>query len=281
MSEIGTRSRTLSRAQKVLLAVGGVAAFVLIAGAAWTLVNLFGQTTYQRDLTLTPTAGRLRIDTTGAITIKPGSGPEVRVHETVRYGLRRPRLAETSTPDGLVLHAGCDWLTPNCSIDAVVTVPAELTVDARSSGGDITVSGLTGAVQLDSSGGGITVSGLTGPAQLHSSGGGITATGLAGAVQLDSSGGGVRATGLRATQVEARSSGGDVVLAFDTAPDRVVADSSGGGVRIGLPRVEGGYSVNADSSGGGTHTDVPTDPQSQRQIEAHSSGGDVRLETTG
>jgi len=281
MSETGSRSRTLSRVQKVLLAVGGIAAFALIAGTVWTLVNLFGQTTYQRDLALTPTAGRLRIDTTGTITIKPGSGPDVRVTETVRHGLRRPRLTESATADGLELRAGCDRLTPNCSIDAVVTVPAELTVDAHSSGGDITASGLTGAVELDSSGGGITVSGLTGPAQLHSSGGDITASGLAGSARLDSSGGGVRATGLRNAQVEARSSGGDVVLAFDTAPDRVVAESSGGGVRIGLPRVEGGYRVNADSSGGGTHTDVPTDPQSQRQIEAHSSGGDVRLETTG
>jgi len=70
-----------------------------------------------------------------------------------------------------------------------------------------------------------------------------------------------------------------VQLAFDTPPDRVIADSSGGGVEIGLPRVEGGYQVHADSSGGQTQTDVQTDPASPHLIDAHSSGGDVRITT--
>jgi Putative adhesin len=274
-----SRRRALTGPQKALLAVGGVAAFVLIGWGAWTLVNLIGQTSYQRELTLAVASGRLRVDLPGGIKIEPGSGPGVRVVETVRYGTFRPKLREEETADGLAVRADCPWFTANCAVDAVITVPANLSVDAVSSGGDITVHGLTGRVHLDSSGGGIDASGLTGPVVLSSSGGEITATRLTGPAELDSSGGGVRASELGSSEVTARSSGGDVQLAFDTPPDRVIADSSGGGVEVGLPQVEGGYQVRADSSGGETQTDVQTDPSSPRLIDAHSSGGDVRIVT--
>jgi hypothetical protein len=273
-------TRTLPGGRKAVLAVGGIMALGLIGWGVLSLIGLLGRTTSQRELTLTPTAGRLRIDVNGDVTIKIGSGPDVRVTETMRYGLRKPRVTEEVTADGLALRARCPWFDSTCSVDAVLTVPASLSVDARSSGGDITASGLTGSVQLDSSGGGIRASGLTGSVVLRSSGGDIVASGLAGSARLDSSGGGVRATGLRSLQVDARSSGGDVELSFDSAPDRVTADSSGGGVRIALPRIEAGYRVRADSSGGDTRTEVPTDPRSRRLVEAHSSGGDVRLEET-
>jgi hypothetical protein len=280
MSETRTRTRTLSGGQKLLLAVGGLVAFALVGWAALSLVGLVGRTTEQRELTLTPPGGRLRVEMNGSIRIESGPGPDVRVTEIMRYGLRKPRVTEEATSDGLVIRADCPWFDSSCSVDAALIVPASLSLEAYSSGGDITASGLAGSVRLDSSGGGIRASGLTGAVVLHSSGGDITASGLAGSARLDSSGGGVRATGLRSSQVEARSSGGDVELGFASAPDRVSADSSGGGVRIGLPRVETGYRVNADSSGGDTRTDVPTDPRSRRLVEAHSSGGDVRLEET-
>src|SRR6266496_688716 len=241
MTDTRTRIRTLSAAQKVILAMGGVVALVLIAWGVLQLASFFGRTTYQRELTLTPTAGRIHVDMNGGISIQTGPGPEVRVTEQVHYGLRKPRLIESVTGKGVELTARCAPFISNCSVDAVLTVPAGLAVDAHSSGGD------------------------------------ITASGLAGKVQLDSSGGGVRATGLTGRQVDARSSGGDVELVFDAAPDRVGADSSGGGVRIELPSVDSGYHVNADSSGGDTRTDVKTDPGSPRLIEAHSSGGDVRI----
>jgi hypothetical protein len=274
-------TRTLSAGRRILLVVGGVVALALIGWGALMLVGLLGRTTSEREVTLTPTAGRLRIDVNGDIRIDAGTGSDVRIVERMRYGLRKPRVTEDVTADGVVIRARCPWYDSNCSVNAVLTVPANLSVDAHSSGGDITASGLAGSAQLDSSGGGIVASGLTGSVVLRSSGGDITASGLSGSARLDSSGGGVRATGLRTAQVEARSSGGDVELSFDSAPDRVTADSSGGGVRIGLPRVEAGYHVDADSSGGGTRIEVPTDPASRRIIEAHSSGGDVRLETAG
>jgi hypothetical protein len=279
MTQTVSRARALTGAQKALLAAGGVAAFVLIGWGVWTLVNLFGQTSYQRELTLAAASGRLEVDLPGRITVEPGPGPDVRVVETVRSGTFRPKLSEEETADGLAVRADCAWFTANCAVDAVITVPANLSVDAVSSGGDITVHGLTGRVHLDSSGGGIDAAGLTGPVELSSSGGEITATGLTGPAELDSSGGGVRASDLGSREVTAHSSGGSVQLAFNTPPERVIADSSGGGVEIGLPRVEGGYHVDADSSGGETQTGVQTDPASPRLIDAHSSGGDVRIVT--
>jgi hypothetical protein len=275
------RRRRLSPGQRVILAVGGVLAFALIGWGVLSLVSVFGRTSYQRELTLAPSGAKLHIDLPGTIQITGASGSDsqVRLVETVRYGLRKPHLVESRTADGLTVRMDCSWFDSRCSVDAVVTVPASTSVDARSSGGDITVRGLTGSVRLDSSGGGVTGADLTGSVEMRSSGGDVTATGLTGQAVLDSSGGGISGSGLRSPTVDASSSGGDVNLSFDAAPDQVHADSSGGGVEVRLPRVENGYHVTADSSGGATRIEVPTDPQSPRLIDAHSSGGDVRIVT--
>src|SRR5205823_5094991 len=161
------------------------------------LVELFGQRTDQRVLTLTPTAGRLRLDLNGDIRIQRGSDSQVHVTERLKYGLRRPHVVEQATSDGLTVTGKCLALDSYCSVDAVLTVPPSLSVDAHSSGGGITASGLIGSVQLDSSGGGISVSDVSGPVVATSSGGDVSASRVSGSLRLDSSGGGVHATDLR------------------------------------------------------------------------------------
>src|SRR5438046_232832 len=120
MSEMRTRPR-LSGGQKVILAVGGAVALLLVGWGVLLLVNLIGRTSYQRELTLHPTANRLRVDLPGSIRIEPGTGPDVRVVQTVKYGLRKPRLTEDTTPDGLVVAAECPVFGSFCSVDAVLT----------------------------------------------------------------------------------------------------------------------------------------------------------------
>jgi hypothetical protein len=57
----------------------------------------------------------------------------------------------------------------------------------------------------------------------------------------------------------------------------VRASSSGGKVEVLLPRVDGGYRVDASSSGGDQVVEVPTDPASARRVTVYSSGGDARV----
>ena len=58
------------------------------------------------------------------------------------------------------------------------------------------------------------------------------------------------------------------------------ASSSGGEVEVLLPRVDGGYRVDASSSGGDQVVEVPTDPASTRRVTVHSSGGDATVLST-
>ncbi|MEN3360666.1 MAG: hypothetical protein V7637_4648 [Mycobacteriales bacterium] len=234
-----TRNRALTPGRKAMLVVGGLFAFALIAVGTWTAINALGTTTETRSLTLAPTAGRLIVRTDGDIQITAGSGSDVQITERIRHSIGRPRVEETSTPDGVVLDGDCAWYSSICDVNFQVTVPSGLTVDATTSAGDITLSGATGNLRLSSSAGDVT------------------------------------ATGLRSGSVEATSSAGDVQVGFDAPPTAVTVHSSAGDVNVTLPQVDGGYRVHVSTSAGDQDVRVPIDPQSTRVIDATTSAGDV------
>lgn len=268
----------LSPARRWVLGIGVVLSLIAIAYGVLLLVNLLGRTSEERRSVLPATGDRLVVSGSGgSVQVVGGAVDEVQVVVELRYGLGRPRVEQSSGPDGVRLSASCRWYSSFCSADFEITVPARFAVDADSSGGEITVQAISGAVIADSSGGGITVGEAGGEVRASSSGGGITVADAAGAVDLRSSGGGITGERLRGPEARAESSGGGVRLGFATAPQLVEASSSGGGVEIRLPRTDGGYRVDASSSGGDRSVDVPTDPASSRRIRATSSGGDVRI----
>jgi hypothetical protein len=236
-----TRSRALTPGRKAMLAVGGLFAVALIAVGTWTAIQALGTTTETRHLTLTPTAGRLIIHTNGDIQITTSGGSDVQVTEQIKHSIGRPRLEETSTGEGVVLHGNCPWYTSICGVSYQITVPSGLSVEATTSAGDITISGATGNLRLSSSAGDIT------------------------------------ATGLRSDSVQARSSAGDVSLGFDVPPTAVTGHTSAGDIDVTLPAADGGYRVHVHTSAGDHHVTVPTDPQSSRVIDATTSAGDVEV----
>jgi hypothetical protein len=267
----------LSPTRRWVLGIGVVLSVATIAWGALLLVDLLGRTSEDRSTTLPATGGRLVVSSSGGdVRVAAGDVADVRVLAHLRYGLSAPRLVQEATADGVHLDASCPWYSSFCSVDYEITVPARLAVRAESSGGSITVRGVSGAVNTDSSGGSITVADTTGSVRARSSGGGITISSAAGPVELDTSGGDVVATGLRG-DAAAESSGGSVRLVFDAPPTSVRASSSGGHVEVLLPRVEGGYRVDASSSGGDHAIGVPTDPASSRRVVVRSSGGDARV----
>lgn len=270
--------RPLTPARRWVLGVGVVLSLVAIAYGVLLLVNLLARTSEERRSALPATGDRLVVSSSGgSVRIVGGSVDEVQVVVKLRYGLGRPRVEQSSGPDGVRLSASCPWYGSFCSTDYEITVPARFAVDAESSGGQITVQAVSGAVSANSSGGGITVRETGDEVRASSSGGSVTVADATGAVDLESSGGGITGERLRGADARAESSGGGVRLGFATAPQTVEASSSGGGVEIRLPRVEGGYRVDASSSGGDRSVDVPTDPASSRSVTARSSGGDVRI----
>jgi len=187
-----------------------------------------------------------------------------------------------------------DWLR---EVEYRVSVPERLSADVETSGGAISVSGLSGRVNARTSGGGITLTGDKGNAVLHTSGGSIRMADVAGDIDASTSGGPISIV-RNAGRVKARTSGGGIEIRDATGS--VDASTSGGGVSaslLGQPKEEcrlntsGGSihvslskdiraDLDASSSGGGVWTDFPvprSDDRHPRELHARLNGGGPRL----
>src|SRR5437667_4060050 len=91
----------------------------------------------------------------GEIRVIGGEGSATTVDAVVDRGLRRPSHREELQGDRLIIRSeDCGMLAgPFCSVDYTIHVPPGIQVTAASGGGDITVSGVHGNVDLSSSGG--------------------------------------------------------------------------------------------------------------------------------
>jgi hypothetical protein len=245
----------------VLLSLGGLFAVATIAWGCYQLVSLVAHGRTTSPVSFPAGVTRLQIDTdAGHIELRGTDGDTVTGERVVDRGLGEPRFSERVDGDTLVIRADCPWYANhNCGVEYTLDVPASVAVDASSSGS------------------GIETSGLLGPQTLDSSGGGITVVDPAGALDVDSSGGGITVRGARSAEVVADSSGGGVRVSFAEPPSAVDVDSSGGGVTVELPPGPVAYAVDAESSGGGRRVDVKTDPDSDSRIRARSSGGGVTI----
>jgi hypothetical protein len=233
-----------------------------IAYTTITVVSLFAFARHQFTRTIPETVRSIEVhNSAGSVHVIVGERADVVVEGKGVRGLSHPTHHEAVAAGRLSVdaHCGASFLSL-CTMNLTLHVPPGVPVTLRSSGGGITVDGATAFVDASSSGGGVHVNGASGE------------------LRLDSSGGGVTATGLRSSAVTASSSGGGVHLTFAASPTNVHASSSGGGVTIDLPHNSDAYKVDAGSSGGGTHVDVRTDPDGDRTIYAHSSGGSVHVQ---
>jgi DUF4097 and DUF4098 domain-containing protein YvlB len=244
-----------------LLTFGVPLSLAFIGYGALGIVNAVGLTRYTQSLDLVPTARVLTVDTNdGHVDLVPSLDGNVHVHAKGVYTLSKPRLSATSTSAGVtVTGRHCNGGILICSQDMAIEVPAGFEVTARTSGG------------------GVSASSLTGPLDLRSSGGDVSVDGASGRLTLSSSAGEVSATNVHSTDVSASSSAGDVGLAFSVPPTRVLASSSAGDVTIRVP-TSVPYKVSGSTGGGGTRdVQVTQDDTSSRSITAAASAGDVLI----
>ena len=138
-------------------------------------------------------------------------------------------------------------------------MPRGVEVEARSSSGRVTVTGVDGSVLA------------------HSQAGAVTVDDIGGAVDLSSSAGRIEGTRLRSELARGESSAGRVTLGFVVPPRSVTARSSAGEIAITVPPDGTAYRVVADSSVGDTRVGVARDNASDRTIDASTSSGVVSI----
>lgn len=221
----------------VVLIIGGIAV------AAISAVMWFTRSTQTVDLSSEAPSGAVRIThSCGPIELREGTAGTVSTRAEVRYLWNEPTVTSTLQGDVVVVSVDCPFASFGSTVTLVVDVPPDGTVEARTSAGS------------------------------------VTATGVSSALTLRSSAGSVTATDVTSERVSAESSAGSVSLSFAAAadPTAIVARSSAGSVRVTVPDVaDVAYRVDAGSAAGSTTVQVRTDPQSDRSISARSSAGSV------
>lgn len=158
---------------------------------------------------------------------------------------------------------------PPVQVDFIVTLPTRFAVDLSTSGGDIQVGSLAGAVRVHTSGGDIKLERIDGDINARTSGGDITLREGTARAKIHTSGGDIlieRAGG----PVEAGTSGGDIIIR--SVAQSVQAHTSGGDIRAVLAGP-----LDSDSSLGTSGGDVSVrlDPAAAFTLDASTSGGRV------
>lgn len=228
--------------------VAGIAvvSLVLAAGTAGVIARFF----QQQRRTSVHLDGHVRevvVDNrVGDVTVRVGPrGTRARLDLTRTWEFAEPRTVTGGDGGTYRIRASCprSLSLGSCSVDVDLTLPPEVSLDLRSTNGDVTV------VRPDSR------------AVLRSTHGDVTVHEGAGAA------------------VEASTTSGDVRLEFTRAATGVRASSLRGDVVVVVPKDGTRYAVRASAPRGGTQIEVPRDAEARRRLELSSSTGTVGART--
>jgi DUF4097 and DUF4098 domain-containing protein YvlB len=241
--------------------LGSIFAVVLLAMVVLQVLSIIARST-ETVRTVHDLDGVDRLEvlaSNGDVRISAVDRDDVLVVAEVSHGLRRTRT-EVEVIDGvLTTSEDCPVLVGRCWVDYRIEVPRDLRVEVAANNGTITARALRGSATLRSDNGTVDAVGLRGPAR------------------LESDNGDVRAEALEATEVEARSSNGDVLVDLQVVPTRVVAESDNGDVELRVPRSEDAYDLDLGTDNGSEFGQLRTDPDSDRTLVVRSDNGDVTV----
>ena len=154
------------------------------------------------------------------------------------------------------------------SLRVEVKIPNKYNFDLHTSGGDIKIQDISGALRMHTSGGNLTVDRSSGILDGTTSGGNINVSDFQGSVNMETSGGEILLKSANGN-VDVSSSGGDIKL--DVANGKVAASTSGGNVELTYSGMNSGIKLN--TSGGDIHVKVPKEIKSHAYLS--TSGGEV------
>src|SRR5690606_17059175 len=186
------------------------------------------------------------LDAKALVVELPAGNVQVRAGEVAKVRLTRvqrgdPQISERLDGGTLRVASRCPGLTfDRCDIAYELVVPADGPVRADVDSGDVTVSGVSGRLDL------------------HADSGDVTATDLT------------------STEVNATTDSGDVELGFRRAPTRVQADADSGDVTVRVPKGTR-YRVDGTTGSGSRDVEVGVDPESGHRIIVTTSSGDVEV----
>jgi DUF4097 and DUF4098 domain-containing protein YvlB len=158
---------------------------------------------------------------------------------------------------------------PPVQVDFVVTVPSTASAELKTSGGDVVVADLDGAVNAHTSGGDIKLGTIGGDIDAHTSGGNVVLVEGRAKVRLETSGGNISAKRLIGP-ADLRTSGGDIKV--ESVENTLEAETSGGDVRASF---EGMIKGDCKLSTSGGQVRAAVSKGAAFHLDAATSGGEV------
>lgn len=225
--------------------------------------------------------GSLVVDVdTGSISVTTSSEPKVKVELVCKLKGDERNEAELRELLGLKIEQSGGKVTVRArrpfanrwrnigSFEYKITVPTEFEADLKTSGGGISVAGLTGSLDANTSGGGLHFENITGDIEGRTSGGGIDLTTCVGEVNVHTSGGGITARNGEGP-LDVHTSGGGIRV--ESHNGYVKANTSGGGITA--RNIAG--NLEAETSGGSIDASLLEQPTGDCRL--HTSGGGITV----
>lgn len=256
------------RMRRAVRIVGSVVAGLILAVSLFRVLSAIAYDDYVVDTSYpaAEVAGveLLAVDNSAGHTeVRGAPGGGVQLSTEVTDGLFRARHDHRIQGDRLRVDADCPvGFATRCRVDHRVTVPDRFGVEARGRFGDVTVTGITGPVDVD---GGF---------------GRVELTGLAGSLRVRHGFGTIEARGLTAPSVDVSNQFGETTLVFATAPTDVRVDAQFGATVIELPDDGTAYRVTGAGDLGNRSVEVRTDPSSERSLHVDHQFGDLTIRYT-
>ena len=231
-----------------------------------------------RSFTVSP-GGLLTVNADGAsISVSGGDSDQVVVHMVAKASqkeLDELKLSASQSEGGVTVEmlrserrGWFNWGSWNMEADIQVTVPRSFRVEAKTSGGDVRLESVAGPSRIRTSGGNLVAKQVKGDLDGATSGGEVRLESVEGLIRVHTSGGNIHAATVRG-DINASTSGGDVrLLRID---GKIRASTSGGSVRCELVGANRG--ISAITSGGSIRLTMPRDITGT--LDAESSGGQI------
>jgi len=162
-------------------------------------------------------------------------------------------------------------------------------IQGKTSGGNILAVDSHGDIQARTSGGNIKMQNLNGSIDMRTSGGNISASKVIGRLSIGTSGGNIKLTDLDAT-VEGTTSGGSIDASFNKFQNEVALSTSGGSIRLNVPRAaKMNFELSGSSVGVGQANQLQVQINKAKDhatgtingggpmLSARTSGGSVKI----
>ncbi len=239
-----------------------------------------GTTTYDFDVDVATIPSFKIHKIKGDISIKGIPGMTVHIEEKVRIRaatkmqavnqFEEYRATVMQKADGNVVEViGAGHWPSRIDFSYVITTPANISVLAYTSGGDIELRNITGQIEVKTSGGDLDLGNIIGKLTAKTSGGDIDLSHGQGNLFLSTSGGDIVIANTEG-KINAHTSGGDIEVNYNSGD--VMVSTSGGDIKLYSIQ---GKQVSGRTSGGDIDAEDIT-----AELNVQTSGGDLNIEDT-